>query len=132
MLALVFSCSLMAAEDSVRADETSLSTPSEVYTYNVNAITVDDGAEEEAIALPEEFRKKVGQPTPGIMLSLLMAGGLAKLLLRLKKRMERKVMQVLARILSAIKVKEYTNALKIFASLDNKYCLKRQMVELRL
>ena len=126
----------MAAEDIVRSDEASLSTSETVYSYNISAAMVGDlfegETEEEAFALPDEFRKKVGQPTPGIMFSLLMAGGLAKLLLRLKKRAERKVAMILARILSAIKFEEYKNVFKIYATVENKYCLRRQMIELRL
>ena len=126
----------MAAEDIVRSDETSLSPSATVYSYNVSVAMVDDvfegEAEEDAFALPDEFSKRVGQPTPGIMFSLLMAGGLAKLLLRLKKRTERKVAMILARILSAIKFEEYKNVFKIYATVENKYCLRRQMIELRL
>ncbi len=132
LLALVFSCRLMAAEETVRLDETALSTSAEAYAYDIQSMAAEDESEEEVVALQDGLRKKVGQPTPGIMFTMLMAGGLVKLLLRIKRRAERKVAMILARIMSAIKFEEYRNALKIYTTAENKYCLRRQMVELRL
>ena len=136
LLALTFSYCLMAAEESVCHDEASLSSVASAFSYDVHAVAVsdlfEDESENEGFALSGDFCRKVGQPTPGIMFSLLLAGGLAKLLLRLKKRADRKVMMVLARIMSAMKIEECKNALKIYATVENKYCLRRQMVELRL
>ena len=132
LLALVFCCRLIAAEETVRLEEAALSTSAKAYAYDIQSMAAEDESEEEGTALHDDLRKKVGQPTPGILLSMLMAGGLAKLLLRIKRRAERKVAMILARIMSAIKFDECRNAFKTYTTAENKYCLRRQMVRLRL
>ncbi len=132
LLALAFCGRLLAAEETARLDAEAMSASAEAYAYNIQTAVAEDESEVEGITLQDGLRKKVGQPTPGIMFSMLMAGGLAKLLLRIKRRTEHKVATTLARIMSAIKFEEYRNVLKIYATVENKYCLRRQMVKLRL
>ncbi len=136
LLALTFSCCLMAAEESVCHDEASLSSLASEYSYDVNAMAVsdlfEDEAENEGFALSGDFCRKVGQPTPGIMFSLLLAGGLVKLLLRLKKRAKRGFESIVARLLTARMVEEFKKALSNYTTFENRWCVRLQKVELRL
>ena len=135
LLALLLGCRLMAADDASRHEEFTASQPSGNYIYNIyNMVDEQDDFDGEFQSMDDN--RKVGAPVPGMMLSILMAGSLARLLLRLKRRAERKIALSVSRILSALKVEECKkfmyNVLNIYATGKNDCCLKWQRVELRL
>ena len=135
LLALLLGCRFAVADDAVRHEEFTTSLPSDNYIYNIYNMA-DEQNEFDGEFQSMDDNSKVGAPVPGMMLSMLMAGSLARLLLRLKRRAERKIALSVSRILSALKVEECRkfmyNVLNIYATVMNDSCLKWQRVELRL
>ena len=129
LLALLLGSRLSAAEaisrhEDVAAEQQAFSC---LYAYD---ITGDEEACE--AALYEEYSKKVGAPVPGMMLSMLIAGGLARLLIRMKRRAKQSMEAIVVRLLSLMKFAECRNAL--YMNLNRGYgcCLRWQHVVLRL
>lgn len=130
LLTLLLPCGLMAGEDTARADEASLSRSSEKFAYDVLNVVGSDDIEEQASS--DDSIRKVGQPTPGIMLSLLMASGLVRLMLRLRRRVMKKMALLLDSVLSFLLLDESKYALSSYIPFKEVCWLKWQRVELRL
>ena len=112
LLSLLLPCGLMAGDDSARSDEASLSRSSETFAYDVLNVMGSDHAEEQASS--DDCIRKVGQPTPGIMLSLLMAGGLVRLMLRLRRRIKKNLDLLFDSVLSFLLLEESKYALSLY------------------
>ncbi|MBR4900433.1 MAG: hypothetical protein IKZ46_05790 [Victivallales bacterium] len=132
LLSLLLPCGLMAVEDTARADEASLSRSSETFAYDVLNVTASDNVEDHDFVFSEEDLRKVGQPTPGIMLSLLMAGGLVRLMLRLRRRVKKNLDLLFESVLSFLLLDESKYALAFYIPFKEICWLKWQRVELRL
>ncbi|MBR6060341.1 MAG: hypothetical protein IKP58_19400 [Victivallales bacterium] len=122
----------------MRADDATLSPTSEKFAYDILNVTESDNFESECkdedkpFGLSDECLRKVGQPTPGIMLTLLMAGGLVRLMLRLRRRIAKRLELLFASPLSFMFAAEYKYALSLYNPFKEICCLKWQKVELRL
>ena len=132
LLSLLLPCGLMAGDDSARADEASLSRSSETFAYDVLKVTNSENVEDHDLVYSDDSIRKVGQPTPGIMLSLLMAGGLVRLMLRLRRRIMKKMAMLFDSILSFMFLDEFKYALTLYTPFKEICWLKWQRVELRL
>ena len=136
ILSLVLPCGLMAVENSARADEASLSRLSENFAYDVSNMTESENIEnrndDHVPVFSDEAFRKVGQPTPGIMLTLLMAGGLVRLMLRLRRRVMKRLEWLFASVFPFMFLNEYKYALSLYIPLKEICWLKWQRVELRL
>ena len=130
LLSLLLPCGLMAGEDTAWADEASLSRSSETFAYDVLNVVGSDDIEEQASS--DDSIRKVGQPTPGIMLSLLMAGGLVRLMLRLRRRIKKNLDLLFDSVLSFLLLEESKYALSLYTPFKEICWLKWQRVELRL
>ncbi|MBP5671581.1 MAG: hypothetical protein J6X49_04260 [Victivallales bacterium] len=139
-LLLALHSSLKAGEDAMRADDATLSRSSEKFAYDILNVTESDNFESECkdndedkpFGLSDECLRKVGQPTPGIMLTLLMAGGLVRLMLRLRRRITKRLEWLFANALSFMFANENNYALSLYNLFIEICWLKWQRVELRL
>ena len=136
LLSLLLPCGLMAGDDSARTDEASLSRTSESFAYDVLNVTESENVEkreaDKDFVFSEEDLRKVGQPTPGIMLSLLMAGGLVRLMLRLRRRVKKNLDMLFDSVLSILLLDEYKYESAFYIPFKEICWLKWQRVELRL
>ena len=102
------------------------------YSYDLRTITENVAPEEHELAQADMDSRKVGQPTPGILLSVLMGGGMARLLLRQRRRAMKRLNTFIAHVDFFRLRRETRSVVHFFAPLEPKCCLTWQRVELRL
>ena len=125
MMTLIASCGLRAAEAVARPDVAG-------YSYDFCTVMENVAAEENEFARPDAGCRKVGQPTPGILLSVLMAGGMARLLLRQRRRAMKRLNTFIKHVGFSRLRSETRSIVHFFVPLEPKCCLTWQRVELRL
>ncbi len=125
LLALFVGFRLMAEGDGVRPEGIAMGSGD--FAYAIDAL--QDHFDDEQMT---EEDKKVGVPVPGVMLSLLLSGALAKSLLRLKRRAGRELRAMVSNAFAVKVIQVCRNVLNICANYGNDCCLCWQKVELRL
>ncbi len=125
MMTLIASCGLRAAEAVARPDVAG-------YSYDLYTVMENVAAEENEFARPDAGCRKVGQPTPGILLSVLMAGGMARLLLRQRRRAMRRLIAFVSHVNLFTFCEESHKIIHSLIPFEPECCLRWQRTELRL